>query len=175
MVRSPHHAANYVRAFRSGLEGLQHTRFNPAPGKEANAAGDAIQASATIGIGRTHDEADVAAAIAKNRKNERVRNHVGSFPLEQQMGVKEEVLRTGQVADGSLNEVHSLLPGLTGPVSPQMDSRWQHPAARRPISLGSLNDAAINPHPMPTKVDTGMRDNTSTSTQPQTQTEEPKP
>jgi diguanylate cyclase (GGDEF)-like protein len=159
MVKTPQQAARYARALRSGLEQLRFGHVNPAPGKEGDAAGDSIQASATIGIGRTHDEADVAAAVAKNRKNKRVGEHMASVPPEHQIAARQHLLRTGSINGESLIEAHSFLPGLEGPLdtAQDSDSRWSAPHARRPLPAASFKAAHIDPPKMPTPVESTMR------------------
>ena len=165
MTKTPLHAALFARAFRHGLDSTKFGHATPAPGQEQGAAGDSIQASATMGIGRTAEEADTAEAIAKHRKNQNVAQHLSLVPPEAQETARAELLRSGQANGKSLIEIHSLLPGFDGPIesdpSKELDARWSAPHARKPIASASLKDAHLNPVARPKAVDAGMRSQVS--------------
>lgn len=162
MTKTPLHAALFARAFRAGLDRLKFGRVAPAPGQEGNAANDSIQASATMGIGRTAEEADTAALIAKHRKNQRVSDHLASIHPDYHDNARQEVLRTGQANGASLVEVHSLLPGFDGPVETDpavpLNDRWSAAHARRPLGAATIKDSILKPAPQPKPVDSGMRE-----------------
>jgi diguanylate cyclase (GGDEF)-like protein len=158
MFKTPLHAALFARAFRDGLDKLRWGRAKPQPGQEGDADGSSIQASATMGIGRNFHEADVAAAIAKSRKNQRVSEHLTSIHPDFQNNARADLLRTGQIGGKSLVEIHSLLPGFDGPMEAgDLDPRWSAAHARKPLSSASTNDAALNPVSMPAIPESNMR------------------
>jgi diguanylate cyclase (GGDEF)-like protein len=158
MFKTPLHAALFARSFRDGLDKLRWGKVAPLAGEEGDAAGNSIQASATMGIGRDFHEADVAAAIAKSRKNQRVAEHLQLIHPDHQESARGELLRTGQVGGKSLVEIHSLLPGFEGAMEPgELDPRWSATHARKPFGSASIKEAALNPVAMPAIPDSSMR------------------